>query len=77
VRWADVAGFVPVLVASNTMVGWLYHEGRVPEGRGARLSLALAGCHAVLPESYGLRAEELAQLLERLRREWQVRASSR
>ena len=77
VRWADVAGFVPVRVASNTMVGWLYHEGRVPEGRGARLSLALAGCHAALPESYGLRAEELAQLLERLRREWQVRASSR
>lgn len=69
VRWDDVAGFSLVRVASNDMVGWLYREGRQPAGRGARLSLALAGCHAALPESYGLRAEELAQLLERLRQE--------
>jgi hypothetical protein len=76
-RWEDVEGFGVVRVASNRMVGWRYCEGREPEGRGVRLSLALAGCHAALPENYGLRAEELAQLLEQLRQKSQVRASSR
>ena len=77
VRWDEVEGFGVVRVASSQMVGWLYREGRQPQGRGVRMSLAIAGCHAALPENYGLRAEELAQLLERLRQEWQVRASSR
>lgn len=77
VRWADVEGFATVRVASSPMVGWLYREGREPQGRGVRMSLALAGCHAALPENYGLGAAELAQLLERLRQEWQVRAFSR
>ncbi|MEO4047516.1 hypothetical protein AAFN46_10550 [Pseudomonas sp. CAU 1711] len=76
VDWADVQGFAVVRVASNAMVGWRYHEGRQPQGRGVRLSLALAGCHAALPETYGLAAEELAQLLERLRLDHQLRASS-
>ena len=77
VRWADVEGFATVRVASSPMVGWLYREGREPQGRGVRMSLALACCHAALPENYGLGAAELAQLLERLRQEWQVRAFSR
>lgn len=67
VRWADVQGFVQVRVASNTLVGWCYREGSEPQGRGVRLSLALAGCHAALPENYGLGAEELARRLELLR----------
>jgi hypothetical protein len=77
VRWEEVEGFGVVRVASNRMVGWLYCQGQQPQGRGVRMSLALAGCHAALPENYGLRAEELAQLLEQLRQEAQVRASSR
>lgn len=67
VRWADVQGFARVRVASNTLVGWCYREGREPKGRGVRLSLALAGCHAALPENYGLDADELARRLELLR----------
>ncbi|WP_068825670.1 STM3941 family protein [Pseudomonas sp. BMS12] len=51
VRWDDVAGFGLVRVASNEMVGWLYREGRQPQVRGVRMSLALAGCHAALPET--------------------------
>ena len=51
VRWADVQDFAQVQVASNRMVGWRYREGREPEGRGVRLSLAIAGCHAALPEN--------------------------
>lgn len=67
VRWDDVAGFGLVRVASNEMVGWLYREGRQPQGRGVRMSLALSGCHAALPENYGLSAEELARRMELLR----------
>ena len=67
VRWADVQDFAQVQVASNRMVGWRYREGREPGGRGVRLSLAIAGCHAALPENYGLGAEELARRLELLR----------
>ncbi|MFG0382114.1 STM3941 family protein [Pseudomonas sp. zbq_18] len=67
VRWDEVDGFGLVRVASNDMVGWRYREGRQPPGRGVRLSQALAGCHAALPENYGLSAEELARCMERLR----------
>lgn len=67
VRWDEVAGFVVVHIGANQLVGWLYREGRQPQGRGVRLSLALAGCHAALPENYGLSAPVLARRMELLR----------
>ena len=77
VGWAQVSHFGVAQVGPNRLVGWHYRPGCEPPGRGVRLSLALGGCQAALPENYGLRAEELAQRLERLRQEYEVRASSR
>ena len=55
VRWDEVAGSVVVHIGANQLVGWLYRRGAAA-GAGVRLSLALAGCHAALPERYGLSA---------------------
>ncbi|HEU5058858.1 MAG TPA: hypothetical protein VFU21_20130 [Kofleriaceae bacterium] len=71
VRWDDIDRFYPVAIRQggvrvHQMVGWDYLPGRGPPGRGRRLSSAIAGCEGALPDTYGMTAQELADLLNRL-----------
>lgn len=65
-HWAAVAGFAVVRVGGHSMVAWNFARGHVPHGRGPALSQALAGYHGALPDTYGLRADALAQRLNAL-----------
>lgn len=67
VRWADVQGFGVQKVGGNRMVAWNYAPEFSGQARGRRLALAMAGCEAALPDTYGFKAEELAAVMNQLR----------
>jgi hypothetical protein len=72
VRWSEVARFFVAQVGGRAMVCWDY-AGAVPHSTASRrLSRALAGVEAGLPDTYGLSAEALASLLE----DWRQRHAS-
>ncbi|HLY57017.1 MAG TPA: hypothetical protein VKS60_15740 [Stellaceae bacterium] len=67
VAWHDVAGFGVADVAGRKMVGYDLVPGAAPPPGLAKLNVAIAGCQAALPDTYGLTAEALAALMnERL-----------
>lgn len=68
VPWSEVSGFFVAPVGGRAMVCWEYAANVPRDVRSRRLSRALAGVEAGLPETYGLRAEALAELLEDWRR---------
>jgi len=67
IRWQDTKGFVPVRVGINKLVGWSYSNAFQAHARARALNQALAGVDAALPDSYGMRPEELANFLNHLR----------
>jgi hypothetical protein len=69
-RWADVDHFFATSVSGRAMVCWNYAADAAATPRGARLSLTLTGVEAGLPDTYGLSALDLADLLNR----WRARA---
>src|SRR5262249_43431430 len=68
-RWKDVSGFGVVkmqqhgFLTVNTMVGFDYVDSYDRSRIGRNLARAMTGCEAALPNLYGLRAEELASLM--------------
>ena len=67
VRWADVAMFGVTTVGANRMVAWNFVLGYPRTGYARGLSQAISGYEAALPDTYGLKAAELAVLLNTLR----------
>ena len=69
-RWQDVRDFEPVSIPPSlqTLVG--YDDLNLAEKKIAKLSVAIAGHNAALPDTYGLSADDLARLMML----WQDRA---
>lgn len=66
-EWKDVGGFRPVRIGNRVVVGFDYIPGALsPNARLRRVSSALAGVEGALPDNYGLSAEALADLLNRV-----------
>lgn len=67
VRWRDVESFSVVRIGHNDMVAWDFapHYKRQPRGRA--VSRGIAGVEAALPDTYGMKAQALANLMNRLR----------
>lgn len=64
--WSEVARFTPIKIGVNTMVGFSYvNSAAAPPVRRPRLRLN--GVEQVLPDTYGLSAEALADLLNQVR----------
>lgn len=64
--WTEIAQFTPIKIGLNTMVGLSYvNPAAAPPVRRTRLRLN--GVEQVLPDTYGLSAEALADLLNRVR----------
>lgn len=68
-RWSDIEEFFPQRIATNDMVCWNYTPGYDAQARGRKLSAGLTGVEAALPDTYGLSAPELAELMN----QWRVR----
>jgi hypothetical protein len=68
VRWVDVEEFIPIRIQLNAMVGWNYSPIYQGGAIGRTVSAALSGVEAALPDTYGMNASELAQLMNEWRR---------
>jgi hypothetical protein len=62
VRWADVEEFGIVSIRMNRMVAWNFFPGRASGGLRA-MSKAISGFDAALPDTYGMGAPALADLM--------------
>lgn len=67
VLWADVQGFGVYKVSHHKMVTWNYQPAFSKHARGRNIAVAIAGCEAALPDTYGFKAEELARVMNRLK----------
>ncbi len=63
IRWSEVTGFQLTTVALKTLVGFDYAPKFQRSPRLRRLSAAISGCQGALPDTYGLRALELATVM--------------
>ena len=70
VRWADVEGFGVIAIHAFRMVAWNFVPGHPRTGRARMLSQAVSGYEAALPDTYGFKPRELANLLDALRQRW-------
>ena len=67
VNWSDVSEFFVSRVGARSMVCWSYSPGYSAARRGREISRSLAGVEAGLPDTYGLSAAELSDLLNQWR----------
>jgi hypothetical protein len=67
VEWSNVQSFVPVRIQRRSMVGWNYSSEYRGSKRLRSVNSALAGVEAALPDTYGMPAEQLADLMNQLR----------
>ena len=65
IRWEDVTGFGVGTVFTNKMVMFNYVESYQRTPRLRSFNTELTGFEAAIPDSYGLRHEDLADLLNR------------
>ncbi len=63
VRWTDVQEFFPASVANRPMICWNYTQSFAGQRLGRKISSGLTGVEAALPDTYGMYAEDLANLL--------------
>ena len=65
--WNQIQSFVVARVSLNKMVGWNF----IPEYSGyqaaRKINTGLCGAEAALPDTYGISAEELVEVMNTLR----------
>jgi hypothetical protein len=71
VRWRDVARFVPGRMHGNACVYYNYSFEYTGQKTGRAVAGALVGAEAMLPDTYGMKAEALAAVME----DWRMRAT--
>lgn len=64
VHWSEVSRFFVARIGGRAMVCWEYNAAVPHAVRSRRVSRALAGVEAGLPDTYGLTPEALVKLLE-------------
>jgi hypothetical protein len=70
VRWATVREFAVIQVGPNRMVAWNFTPDYPASGSARSISKSLSGYEAALPDTYGLKPRELADLMESLRQSY-------
>jgi hypothetical protein len=66
-QWRDVGAFGVQRISRNKMVCWNFAPSYSGPKRGASISKTLTGIEAALPDTYGKKAEDLAELMNELR----------
>jgi hypothetical protein len=67
IQWAHVQEFAVIQVGLNRMVAWNFTAEYPATGRARGFSKALCGYEAALPDTYRLKPQELADILNNLR----------
>ncbi len=75
VPWAAVAGFAVIVLPTATvnkprLVAWNFVPDYPSKGSARKISQALSGYEAALPDTYGLKYDELAELMNTLLRRY-------
>jgi hypothetical protein len=76
VRWADVARFGTSRMGLNTLVGFDFVDGYRGSDRLRRINRGLSGFQAALPDTYGLKAGELAERMAARLAAWRAGSAS-
>ncbi len=66
VPWTQVREFAVIRVGQKRMVAWNFTPNHPARVRMRRISKALSGYEAALPDTYGLKPQELAEVLNSL-----------
>ena len=66
-QWRDVQEFSAARIGTNQMVVWNFAADYVASARVRGASKAFSGYEAALPDTYGMKAQALADLLNRIR----------
>lgn len=67
VPWADVKSFFPAYVYRRSRVCWYYASSPSEQRLARKIISGLVGCEAALPDAYGMRTEDLCNLLNEWR----------
>lgn len=67
IQWAHVREFAVIFVGPNQMVAWNFTPDYPATGRARAISKSLSGYEAALPDTYGMKPQELADLMDSLR----------
>jgi len=70
VPWTQICEFRPTCVGGLNTVGWNYTPDYQPARRVRRIVNFLCGCEATLPDTYGMKPQDLAALMESLRQQY-------
>jgi hypothetical protein len=70
VRWAHVREFAVIYIGLNRMVAWNFTPDYPATGRARAVSKSLSGYEAALPDTYGMRPQDLVELMEGLRQRY-------
>lgn len=67
VRWEHVREFAVITVGRIRMVAWDFTPDLPMTGRVSAISKSMSGYEAALPDTYGMKPQELLELMESLR----------
>jgi hypothetical protein len=70
VRWEHVREFAVIYVGLNRMVAWNYVPEHPAIGGARAISKSLCGYEAALPDTYGMKPQELVELMESMRQRY-------
>jgi hypothetical protein len=71
--WSHVAHFGIAQVSLNRMLGWDYVPEHRPAGKAPDIAKAGTGFEAALPDTYGMKVQDLVYLMEDWRNRYGVR----
>jgi hypothetical protein len=66
-RWSDIDSFAACRIATNASVGWNFSSSYTRSKTMRAMNVRLANVEAAFPDTYGMKPEKLAQLLNQLR----------
>jgi len=69
--WSDVTGVGLMRVGTRKMVGWNFIDGYQRHARLRKINTSIGGFEAALPDTYGMSAQALADMMESIRVEQQ------
>ncbi|MES2077306.1 MAG: STM3941 family protein [Pseudomonadota bacterium] len=68
INWLDVLEFRVVKVNGHAMVGWNYRADFQAQAKLRKVAAAMSGVEGALADTYGMKAQQLADLLNQRRR---------
>lgn len=74
-RWEDVTGFAVFSISVNAMVGFNYSASYTRQQLGRQWAQDLAGWEGALSDTYGMSAQELADLMNAWKRDSEARTN--